>query len=141
MTVRTLRHYDEIGLVQPSARTVAGYRVYSAGDVERLREVLAYRRLGFGLREVADLVGDPSADAVAHLRRLRGLMLEQRDRADAMVAAIDRELEARAMGMEMTPEQHLGMFGARLYDAIGGAYTATRRTEPRIAAQVWNALG
>ena len=141
VTVRTLRHYDEIGLVQPSARTVAGYRAYSAGDVERLREVLAYRRLGFGLREVADLVGDPSADAVAHLRRLRGLMLEQRDRADAMVAAIDRELEARAMGMEMTPEQQLGMFGARLYDAIGGAYTATRRTEPRIAAQVWNALG
>ena len=41
----------------------------------------------------------------------------------------------------MTPEQQLGMFGARLYDAIGGAYTATRRTEPRIAAQVWNALG
>jgi DNA-binding transcriptional MerR regulator len=141
VTVRTLRHYDEIGLVQPSARTVAGYRAYSAGDVERLREVLAYRRLGFGLREVADLVGDPSTDAVAHLRRLRGLLREQRDRADAMVAAIDSELEARAMGMKMTPEQQLGMFGARLYDAIGGAYTATRRTEPRIAAQVWNALG
>ena len=141
VTVRTLRHYDEIGLVQPSARTAAGYRAYSAGDVERLREVLAYRRLGFGLREVADLVGDPSTDAVAHLRRLRGLLLEQRDRADTMVAAIDRELEARARGTKMTPEQQLGMFGARLYDDIGGAYTATRRTEPRIAAQVWNALG
>src|SRR5262249_11253400 len=89
VTVRTLHHYDEIGLVRPSARTAAGYRAYSAGDVERLREVLAYRRLGFGLREVADLVGDPSADAVAHLHRLRGLLLEQRDRADAMVAAID----------------------------------------------------
>jgi len=141
VTVRTLHHYDEIGLVQPSARTVAGYRAYSAGDVERLREVLAYRRLGFGLREVADLVGDPATDAVAHLRRLRGLLLEQRDRADAMAAAIDRELQARAMGMKMTPEQQLGMFGARLYDAIGGAYTATRRTDPRIAAQVWDALG
>jgi DNA-binding transcriptional MerR regulator len=141
VSVRTLHHYDEIGLVQPSARTAAGYRAYSAGDVERLREVLAYRRLGFALREVADLVGDPSTDAVAHLRRLRGLLLEQRDRADAMVAAIDRELEARAMGMKMTPEQQLGMFGARLYDAIGGAYTATRHTEPRIAEQVWDALG
>jgi DNA-binding transcriptional MerR regulator len=141
VTVRTLHHYDEIGLVQPSARTAAGYRAYSAGDVERLREVLAYRRLGFGLREVADLVGDPSTDAVAHLRRLRGLLLEQRDRADAMVAAIDRELEARAMGMKMTPEEQLEMFGARLYDAIGGAYTTTRRTEPRIAARIWDALG
>jgi DNA-binding transcriptional MerR regulator len=71
VTVRALHHYDEIGLVQPSARTAAGYRAYSASDVERLRDVLAYRRLGFGLREIADLVDDPSTDAVAHLRRLR----------------------------------------------------------------------
>jgi DNA-binding transcriptional MerR regulator len=141
VTVRTLHHYDEIGLVRPSARTAAGYRVYSAGDVERLREVLAYRRLGFGLREIADLVDDPATDAVAHLHRLRGLLLEQRDRADAMVAAIDREFTARAKGMAVTPEEQLGMLGARLYDAIGGAYPATRRTDPRIAAQVWDALG
>ncbi len=141
VTVRTLHHYDEIGLVRPSARTAAGYRAYSAADVGRLREVLAYRRLGFGLREVADLVGEKSTDAVAHLRRLRGLLLDRRDRAHAMVAAIDRELEARAKGIEMTPAEQLEMLGARLYDAIGGAYTATRRTELRIAAQIWDALG
>jgi DNA-binding transcriptional MerR regulator len=141
VTVRTLHHYDEIGLVQPSARTEAGYRAYSAGDVERLREVLAYRRLGFGLREIADLVGDPSTDAVAHLRRLRGLLLEQHDRAAAMVTAIDGELKARAMGIRTTPEEQLKVFGARLYDAIGSAYTTTRRTEPRIAAKIWEALG
>ena len=141
VSVRTLHHYDEIGLVQPSARTAAGYRAYSAGDVERLREVLAYRRLGFGLREIADLVDDPATDAVAHLRRLRGLLLEQRDRAAGMVTAIDRELEARAMGISTTPEEQLKVFGAQLYDVIGGAYPATRHTEPRIAAQVWDALG
>ncbi|MGW6284514.1 MerR family transcriptional regulator [Streptomyces sp. NPDC055107] len=141
VSVRTLHHYDEIGLVRPSARTAAGCRDYSAGDVERLREVLAYRRLGFGLREVAELVGDPSADAIAHLHRLRGLLLERRDRADAMVAAIDKELETRARGLMVTPEEQLGMLGARLYDAIGDAYPATRRTEPRIAAQIWDALG
>jgi DNA-binding transcriptional MerR regulator len=141
VSVRTLHHYDEIGLVRPSARTAAGYRAYSAGDVERLREVLAYRRLGFGLREIADLVDDPTIDAVAHLHRLRGLLLEQRDRAAAMVTAIDRELEARAMGIRITPEEQLKVFGAQLYEAIGSAYPATRRTEPRIAARIWDALG
>ncbi|WP_034270362.1 MerR family transcriptional regulator [Actinospica robiniae] len=141
VTVRTLHHYDEIGLVQPSARTAGGYRAYSAEDVERLREVLAFRRLGFGLREIADLVDDPAADAVARLRRLRGLLLEQRDRAAAMVTAIDRELEARAMGIKTTPEEQLKPFGAQLYETIGSAYPATRRTEPRIAAKVWDALG
>ncbi len=83
VTVRTLHHYDEIGLLRPSTRTAAGHRAYSAGDVERLREALAYRRLGFGLREIADLVNDPTTDAVAHLRRLRGLLLDQRAAGDA----------------------------------------------------------
>ncbi|MGW5419241.1 MerR family transcriptional regulator [Streptomyces sp. NPDC003943] len=141
VSVRTLHHYDEIGLVRASARTAAGYRAYSTRDVERLREVLAYRRLGFGLREIADLVDDPATDATAHLHRLRGLLSEQRDRAAAMVTAIDRELAARAMGVRTPPEEQLRAFGARLYDAIGSSYPHTRRTEPRIAAQVWDALG
>ena len=111
VTVRTLHHYDEIGLVCPSGRTAAGYRVYSAPDVERLRQVLQYRRLGFGLREVAELVSDPDADAVAHLRRQRGLLLSQREQVDAMVAAIDKELEARKMGMNLTPAEQLEVFG------------------------------
>ena len=141
VTVRTLHHYDEIGLVRPSARTAAGYRAYSAGDVERLRQVLAYRRLGFGLRQVADLVDDPGTNAAAHLHQMRGLLLEQRDRAGAMVSAIDRELSARSRGTAVTPQEQLGMLGLWLYDAIGRAYPATRRTDPRIAAQVWAALG
>lgn len=141
VSVRTLHHYDEIELVRPSARTTAGYRAYAAADVERLREVLAYRRLGFGLREIAELVDDPSADAVAHLRRQRRLLLERRARTDTMVAAVDRELAARAKGVRVTPEEQLEMLGARLYDAIGGAYTATRRTDPRIAARIRDALG
>ncbi|MEU8663489.1 MerR family transcriptional regulator [Actinoplanes philippinensis] len=141
VTVRTLHHYDEIGLLRPSARTAAGHRAYSADDVERLREVLTYRRLGFGLREITDLVDDPAVDAVAHLRRLRGLLVEQRDRAAAMVTAIDRELQERAKGIRTTPEEQMKMFGAQLYDAIGSAYPATRRTEARIAARIWEALG
>ncbi|MEO3849630.1 MerR family transcriptional regulator [Streptomyces sp. B8F3] len=141
VSVRTLHHYDEIGLVRPSARTAAGYRAYAAGDVERLREVLGYRRLGFGLREIAELVDDPATDAVAHLHRLRGLLLAQRERAAAMVTAIDRELEARAMGIRTTSEEQLRVFGPQLYETIGSAYPATRRTEPRIAARIWDALG
>jgi DNA-binding transcriptional MerR regulator/SAM-dependent methyltransferase len=141
LTVRALHHYDEIGLVRPSARTPAGYRAYAAADVERLRQVLAYRRLGFGLREIAALVDDPATDAAAHLRRLRQLLVTQRDETDGMLAAVDRELWARAAGGGGTPGEQPGMSGARLYDAIGNAYPATRRTEPRIAAQLWAALG
>ena len=119
VTVRTLHHYDEIGLVRPSARTRAGYRAYAPGDAERLRQVLTYRRLGFGLREVAELVSDPDADAVAHLRRQRGLLLSRRAQADAMITAIGKELEARAMGMNLTPQEQLEVFGT---DKAGGEW-------------------
>ncbi|MBM7085147.1 MerR family transcriptional regulator [Micromonospora humidisoli] len=141
VTVRTLHHYDEIGLLTPSGRTAAGHRAYSPADVRRLREVLGYRRLGFGLRQIADLVDDPATDPVAHLCRLRGLLTDQRDRAAALVAAIDRELQARALGIATTPEEQLRVFGGRLYDTIGSAYPATRRTDPRIAARIRAALG
>ena len=53
VTVRTLHHYDEVGLLRPSARSRSGYRGYDAGDLARLQQVLAYRELGFGLEEVA----------------------------------------------------------------------------------------
>lgn len=124
ITVRTLHHYDEIGLVTPSARTAAGYRVYAPSDVDRLRQVLTYRRLGFGLREIASLLGDPDADAVAHLRRQRALLMDRRDQADAMVAAIDKELEARTMGIQLTPEEQLEVFGT---DKPGGEWADEAR--------------
>jgi DNA-binding transcriptional MerR regulator len=49
MTVRTLHHYDEIGLLAPSARSDAGYRLYSHADLLRLQEILVWRQLGFAL--------------------------------------------------------------------------------------------
>lgn len=124
VTIRTLHHYDEIGLVTPSARTAGGYRVYAPADVDRLRQVLTYRRLGFGLRQIAELVDDPGVDAVAHLRRQRELLMGQRDQADAMVAAIDKELEARKMGLQLTPEEQLEIFGT---DKAGGEWADEAR--------------
>ena len=53
ITVRTLHHYDQIGLVQPSDRSRAGYRLYGDADVLRLQQVLIYRELGVPLDEIA----------------------------------------------------------------------------------------
>jgi DNA-binding transcriptional MerR regulator len=124
VTVRTLHHYDEIGLLSPSGRTAAGYRAYDAADAERLRQVLTYRRLGFGLREVAELVSDPAADAIAHLRRQRELLVAQKEQAAALIAAIDKELEARAMGINLTPQEQLEVFGT---DKAGGEWAEEAR--------------
>ena len=96
MTVRALRHYDEIGLLAPSERTEAGYRLYSADDVQQLFRIRSLRRLGLGLDEVrAALAGDTAGlrDVVrAQLERVeRDLRLQEqlRRRLEQVLAAVD----------------------------------------------------
>ena len=111
VTVRTLHHYDRIGLVRPGARTSAGYRTYDAHDLDRLQQVLLYRELGFPLEEVATLLDDPEADPAEHLRRQHRLLRERLERTQAMVAAVEKEMEARQMGISLTPEERFEVFG------------------------------
>jgi len=69
VTVRTLHHYDQIGLLPPGDRSRTGYRRYDEPDLQRLQEIMFYRELGFALEVIAALVNDPDIDPVEHLRR------------------------------------------------------------------------
>lgn len=115
VTVRTLHHYDDIGLLSPSERTEAGYRLYSAADLERLRRILFYRELDFPLERIGEILAGPgpdgSADGDDHLRRQHALLRRRRARTDALLSAIEHEMEARKMGMSLTPEEQLEIFG------------------------------
>ena len=111
VTVRTLHHYDRIGLLSPSDRTAAGYRRYTPSDLDRLHQVLVYRELGFPLEEVASLLDDPAADPAEHLRRQHRLLRDRLERTRAMVAAVEKEMEARSMGISLTPEEKFELFG------------------------------
>ena len=111
ITVRTLHHYDRIGLLSPSARTPAGYRRYAPADLDRLHQVLLYRELGFPLEEIATLLDDPDADPEAHLRRQHRMLRDRLERTEAMVAAVEKEMEARSMGIGLTPEERFEVFG------------------------------
>src|ERR1041385_4452329 len=88
VTVRALHHYDEIGLVRPSQRTAAGYRLYEEGDVLRLQQVLIFRELGVPLDEIGPAI-DAEADRAALLRRHRAMLAERRTQIDAMLGAVD----------------------------------------------------
>lgn len=68
LTRRTLRHYDELGLLVPSGRSGADYRLYDEADLLRLLQIQTLKALGLGLPEVADALADPSLDASATLR-------------------------------------------------------------------------
>jgi MerR family transcriptional regulator, thiopeptide resistance regulator len=111
VTVRTLHHYDEIGLLRPSARTGAGHRRYDDADLDRLQQIRFYRELGFPLEEVAVLLDDPDADPMEHLRRQHGLLTTRIERLRAMAEAVAHAMEARKMGINLTPEEKFELFG------------------------------
>jgi DNA-binding transcriptional MerR regulator len=66
ISVRTLHHYDGIGLLTPSARSAGGYRLYSDADLHRLRRVLFYRELDFGLDQIAEILADAATGTDDH---------------------------------------------------------------------------
>ncbi|MEU3254111.1 MerR family transcriptional regulator [Streptomyces sp. NPDC006997] len=111
VTVRTLHHYDDVGLLVPSERTRAGHRRYGEADLDRLQQILFYRELGFPLDEVAVLLDDPDADPRAHLRRQHELLTARIERLRKMAAAVEHAMEARKMGINLTPEERFEVFG------------------------------
>ena len=111
VTVRTLHHYDGIGLVRPSERSRAGYRLYTGADLERLQHVVVYRRLGFSLEEIARLLEATGADLEAHLLRQRAAVIDRLSDIHDLVDAIDRALEKERMGMQLTPQEQKELFG------------------------------
>ena len=111
VTVRTLHHYDEIGLLTASGRSEAGYRRYADADLDRLQRILFYRELGFGLDQIKNVMTDGGADAVGHLRRQHAMLLDRIGRLQRMAAAVEKAMEARTMGINLTPEERFEVFG------------------------------
>lgn len=117
VSVRTLHHYDEIGLLSPSTRSEAGYRLYSEADLELLHQILLFRELGFSLDEIRSIVRDPAYDRAEALRAQRSLLAEKAQRTEAMLAAIDVLLASIEKGTEMTDSERAEMFG-ELFDGF-----------------------
>jgi DNA-binding transcriptional MerR regulator len=92
VSVRALHHYDEIGLLSPTWRSPAGYREYTSSDLDRLQELLVYRRLGFGLGQIAALVDDPRHDRRGALLRQRALLAERVEQLRAVQTLLERTL-------------------------------------------------
>jgi DNA-binding transcriptional MerR regulator len=109
LTVRALHYYDEIGLVRPSQRSAAGYRLYDEADALRLQEVMVLRELGVPLDEIGPALA-ASGDRAALLRRHRAALAEKRGRLDAMLTAVDAALAVLEKGDAMRPEDFKALF-------------------------------
>jgi DNA-binding transcriptional MerR regulator len=151
LTVRTLHHYDEIGLLSPSHRTSAGHRMYAEGDVQRLQQIVSLRSLGFALDDIRGVLGGreltPLQIVRMHADRLREQIRRQQrlvERLDAVAAGLGKAEHVSAnelihlieeTTMFYTPEQldHLAV----RREQVGEARIAEVEAEwPRLMAEV-----
>jgi MerR family transcriptional regulator, thiopeptide resistance regulator len=92
VSIRLLRHYDEIGLLVPSGRSEAGYRLYAREDLQRLQQILFYRALEFPLEEIQKLMTSPGFDRHAALLQQRELIGRRAQELGALVELIDKTI-------------------------------------------------
>ncbi|OBB25652.1 transcriptional regulator [Mycolicibacterium peregrinum] len=116
ISVRTLHHYDHIGLVVPSVRTAAGYRGYTDADIERLHLVLVYRSAGLALDEIRSLLDDPDADVLAHLQRQHSVLSDQAEQLQQTIKAVEELMSAHNSGIQLTAEEQVEIFGSAVFD-------------------------
>ncbi|MEU0198583.1 MULTISPECIES: MerR family transcriptional regulator [unclassified Streptomyces] len=111
VTVRALHHWDEIGLARPSLRTAAGYRLYTAGDLERLHRIVVYREIGLGLDRIQAVLDDSTADVPGALRAQRAQVAERIERLQRLSTGLDRMIEAHERGLLLSAGQQAAIFG------------------------------
>jgi DNA-binding transcriptional MerR regulator len=116
VTVRTLHHYDKAGLLTPSARSRAGYRLYDEADLARLQQILFYRELGFSLDEIATILKDPQANALDQLRGRQRQLTEEIARLQRLAEVAERAIEVQQTGVSLTPQERFDVFGEISFD-------------------------
>ncbi len=130
LTVRALHHYEKLGLLQPSGRTEAGYRLYSAADVQTLHRILAYRQMGLALKEIAPLLGPkapPLAEVVAQQRAALELQLARQQKILKMLQRVEKRLELG--GGELADELLKAMSMAQVVERYFSAEEIERMRE------------
>lgn len=143
VSVRTLHHYDEIGLLKPADVGANGYRYYGKDELLRLQQILFHRELGFPLDEIGKVLDAPDFDRVAALRAHRGRLVAEARRTRRLVRTIDETLAAlqgattmdeTAMYRGFDPKKHAER-EAWLVDRLGeGVKPAIEASKARVSA-------
>jgi DNA-binding transcriptional MerR regulator len=111
LTVRTLHHWDEIGLAVPSRRTPAGYRLYTWDDLERLSRIVAYREAGLTLEAIRAVLDDATAEIGEALREQRAQLAERIHDLQQLDERLERMTDAHERGILMSDDEQREVFG------------------------------
>ena len=104
VSVKTLYHYDKIGLLVP-LKSENGYRTYSQEDLERLQVILYYKYLGFSLEKIAELLKEGTTDILSHLTRQLDYLTQERQHLDTLISTLQKTIQEQKGERKMTIEE------------------------------------
>lgn len=107
VSVRTLHHYDRLGLLAPSIRTGAGYRLYGAAELLRLQQILFYKELDLSLQEIGDILDNADFDVLQALESHKTALLEKQERLNTLLMTIDKTIASLKEGKTMLTVEEL----------------------------------
>lgn len=116
VSTRTLRYYDEIGILKPARINSSGYRIYGQWEIDRLQQILFYRELGVSLESIKDIVTAPSFDGRAALREHRMKLLEKRQQLDILITNVDKTIALTEGRIIMTNKEKFEGFKQKMID-------------------------
>ena len=116
ISTRTLRYYDEIGLLKPARINSSGYRIYGAAEVDRLQQILFYRELGVNLDSIKEIMASPTFDGTTALREHREKLLEKRAQLDVLINNVDKSIRQTERKISMTDKEKFEGFKQNLID-------------------------
>ena len=117
VTPRTLRWYDQKGLLRPRRTTEAGYRLYGPEEVDRLQNILFYKELGLGLEAVRELLDTPGFDRLAALQSHLTELEARRRRLDALILTVEKTIGEAKGGTQMSDKEKFEAFKRRAVEA------------------------
>ena len=114
ISTRTLRYYDELGLLKPKRINSSGYRIYGQKQVDRLQQILFYRELDVSLEEIKKILDAPNFDSQVALIKHHQKLLTKRQRLDLLIANVEQTLHCRKEGNKMTDQEKFTGFKQQL---------------------------
>ncbi|KGK87113.1 MerR family transcriptional regulator [Desulfosporosinus sp. HMP52] len=113
---RTLRYYDEIGILKPARINSSGYRIYGSTEVDRLQQILFYRELGVGLDNIKTILTEPDFDGLKALQVHREKLLEKKEQLNVLIANVEKTIALNEGRIIMSDREKFEGFKQKLVD-------------------------
>ena len=116
ISTRTLRYYDEIGILKPARINSSGYRIYGQQEIDRLQQILFYKELGIKLETIHQIVTSPKFDEAKALADHRSQLLDKRAQLDLLIANLEKTILSKEGRMTMTNNEKFEGFKQKMID-------------------------